>query len=106
MEYNNYLPISLSTPSRSANGAGSDMEKASPAIKSAAEDFEAMFLKEMLQQMFSDKESNELDGDPETDNIYQSMMVEQYGKIIARAGGIGVADYVTRTMLQMQEAQK
>ena len=31
------------------------------------------------------------------------MMTEEYGKIIARSGGIGVADHVKREMLRMQE---
>jgi hypothetical protein len=33
------------------------------------------------------------------------MMLEHYGKSMARAGGIGLADSVYRTMLQMQEAK-
>ena len=32
--------------------------------------------------------------------------VEHYGKAMSRAGGIGLADSVYRTMLQMQEAKE
>jgi Rod binding domain-containing protein len=32
------------------------------------------------------------------------MMVQEYGKIMAKAGGIGVADHVARQMLQLQES--
>ena len=31
------------------------------------------------------------------------MMVEQYGKSIARSGGIGIADSVEREILKLQE---
>ena len=34
------------------------------------------------------------------------MMVQEYGKAIARSGGIGIADSVQREILKMQENQQ
>jgi peptidoglycan hydrolase FlgJ len=38
------------------------------------------------------------------EDIYRSMLVEQYGKSLARAGGIGMSDAVQREILRLQEA--
>lgn len=72
-------------------------------IDKAAEDFEAMFLTEMLQHMFSGIETNEIFGGGQSEEVYRSYMLDQYGKIIARSGGIGVADYVKRELIKLQE---
>ena len=69
----------------------------------AAEDFEAVFLSQMLQHMFNGVDMNPLGGDGPDKEIYQSMLIDEYGKIIARSGGIGVADHVKREMIRMQE---
>lgn len=91
-------------------GKMSQLERAKRAAKSkneidrVAEDYEAVFLSQMLQHMFAG-----VDLDPTADgpgeDIYKSMMVDEYGKILARSGGIGVADYVKREMLKMQEVE-
>lgn len=73
-------------------------------IDRVAEDFEAVFLSQMLENMFAD-----VDVDPMSDGtgeeVYKSMMLEEYGKIVARSGGIGVADHVKREMLRIQEGR-
>jgi len=33
------------------------------------------------------------------------MMVQEYGKAIARSGGVGIADAVQREILRLQESQ-
>jgi flagellar protein FlgJ len=74
------------------------------AIDKAAQDFEAVFLSQMLQHMFSDIDMNPMteEAGPGED-IYKSMLIDEYGKILTRAGGIGVADHVKREMLKVQE---
>lgn len=79
--------------------------KSTEQIKAQAKDFESFFISQMLQPMFGESAKDTLTSAPETDEVYQNMMVDEYGKIIARSGGIGVADYVTRTLLQTQEVQ-
>lgn len=87
-----------------ANAKGMSAEK----IDATAKDFEAQFISQMLENMFAtvdDKNEGLGGGEDETSGkeIYRSMQLEQYGKAIANAGGIGVADYVKRQMLQLQE---
>jgi peptidoglycan hydrolase FlgJ len=74
------------------------------AIRKAAEEFEAVFVSQMLAPMFETLESDTMFGGGPGEDIYRSMMVEEYGKVIARSGGIGIADSVTREMLRIQEA--
>jgi Rod binding domain-containing protein len=37
--------------------------------------------------------------------MWRSLMVDEYGKSMAKAGGIGLADSVMSEMLRLQEAQ-
>jgi len=73
-------------------------------IDEAAQDFESVFLSQMLEHMFDGIKPDDNFGGGESEEIYKSMMIEQYGKIMSRAGGIGVADYVKKEMLAVQEA--
>lgn len=72
-------------------------------VGKAAEEFEAVFLSQMLAQMWQGVESDETFGGGEAENTWRGLMVEEYGKQIARAGGVGLADEVKAAMLKMQE---
>lgn len=69
----------------------------------ASKDFESMFISQMLEQMFGDSIGEEAYGDAESSEIYKSMMVDAYGKEIGKSGGIGIADYVKKELLKLQE---
>jgi peptidoglycan hydrolase FlgJ len=73
-------------------------------MRQVAQDFEGLFLGQMLENIFAGLETNELFGGGDAEDIYKSMMMEEYGKAMAKTGGIGVADHVMRQMLQQQEA--
>ena len=72
-------------------------------IRQAAEDFEAMFLSQMLAPIFAGLGEDSLFGGGPGEQVYRSMMVQEYGKAIASAGGLGIADTVEREMLKLQE---
>ncbi len=72
-------------------------------VEATAQDFEAQFLSQLLSSMFSTVDLKAGLGGSESEETYQSLMINEYGKTIARAGGIGVADQIKRTMLKMQE---
>ena len=71
--------------------------------KKVAEEFEAVFLGQMLQPMFKNIEAAEPFGGSPSEKIWRTMQVEEYGKAIAKAGGIGIADAVFREILKAQE---
>jgi len=90
----------ISSFKRLSMGARASAEK----IDETAQDFEAQFIAQMMQNMFSTVPVDEEFGGGEAEEIYRSMVVDEYGKLIARTGGIGVADHVKREMLRLQEA--
>ena len=54
--------------------------------------------------MFAGIKTDALFGGGPAEDIYRSLLVEEYGKAISRAGGIGIADQVQREILALQEA--
>ena len=75
------------------------------AINESAKDFEAVFVTEMLKPMFEGIKSDTLFGGGQTEEVFKGMMLQEYGKIIARSSSIGVADFVREEMIRIQEAQ-
>lgn len=76
-----------------------DMQK----IKKTAQEFEAVFIAEMLRPMFENIEAAEPFGGGNGEKIYRDMQVDEYGKAISKSGGIGLADSIMREMIKMQE---
>jgi len=66
-------------------------------------EFEAVFLSQMLAPMFNEIDTDGPFGGGSGETVYRSLMVDEYGKLIARAGGIGLADSVMREILKHQE---
>ncbi|MBF0392532.1 MAG: rod-binding protein [Alphaproteobacteria bacterium] len=75
-------------------------------VKKAAQDFEAVFLAQMLGHMFEGIETDGIFGGGHGEQMFRSMMVDEYGKQMARRGGIGLADHIEREMLKMQEVRQ
>jgi len=68
-----------------------------------AEEFEAFALSQFLQPMFENLKAEEPFGGGHAEKMWRSMQVDEYGKAIARAGGIGIADAVYSEILKLQE---
>jgi len=78
-----------------------DMDKS--AARKAAEQFEAVFLSQMLAPMFETVPTDSFMGGGQAESVYRGMMVEEMGKSLAKQGGIGIADSVFREILKLQE---
>ena len=74
-------------------------------MRETAQDLEAVFLSEMLRPMFKDLDAVEPFGGGPGQQMYRDMQVDEYGKALARNGGVGLADSVLRQMIKMQESQ-
>ncbi|GAA0601732.1 rod-binding protein [Caenispirillum bisanense] len=94
-----YELLNQSTTRSPKPGSARTVEQA----RKAAEEFEAMFIGQMLQHMFSGIETNPDFGGGAGEDMWRSVLVDQYGKEISKNGGIGIADAVMRTLLQNQE---
>jgi len=69
-------------------------------------DFEAMFLSSMMQPMFETlKPGKGLFGGGNAEATFQAMLVDEYGKVMAKAGGVGIAAMVRQQILQTQEVR-
>ena len=74
-------------------------------IDAVASEFEAQFVSQMLGTMFSTVDPHESLGGSDSEEVYNSMLVNEYGKILAKTGGIGIADQVKRAMISQQEVE-
>ena len=72
----------------------------------AAEEFEAVFLAQMLAPMFENLGQDDLVGGGFGEGVYRSLLVEEYGKAISRSGGVGIAEAVQREILKLQEIKE
>ena len=76
------------------------------AIKATAQDFEAFFVTHAFEDMYGDLSSDPLFGGGEAENIFRSFLLQEYGKQVAKTGGIGVSDMVQKQLLQLQESPR
>jgi Rod binding domain-containing protein len=93
------LPVFAGGTSRTAPAKTAD-EKA----WTQAQDFEAMFLNQMMQTMFTGVgEDGPLGSGPGT-GMWRSFLIDEYAKSTVKAGGIGIAKQVYAQLLNQQEA--
>lgn len=88
-------------------------QKEAPQVKSGAvdektrkavQDFEAFFISQMFEHMYDTVPVNETFGGGNAEKIYRSMMIDEYGKMMAKAGGIGITDQIMGQLLAQQES--
>ncbi len=67
-----------------------------------AQEFESVFLSQMLQPMFDGLKTDGTFGGGFAEEIYRGLMLENIGRDMAATGGIGLADAVMAEMVRMQ----
>lgn len=72
-------------------------------IDKIALDFEAMALAQFLAPMFAELETEPPFGGGHGEEVMRSMLVEEYAREIAAAGGVGIADQLRAELLRAQE---
>lgn len=71
-------------------------------IKETAEDFEAVFLAEMLKPMFEGIDVEEPFNGGKGEEIFRGMMLQEYGKEIAKNDITGIQTQVMNKLIEMQ----
>jgi Rod binding domain-containing protein len=61
-----------------------------------------MFLSQMLQPMFETVKVDPLFGGGHGEEIMRSFMIQEYGKVLAKQGGFGIAAHVKKAMIEAQ----
>ena len=73
-------------------------------MRAAAEKFEAFFLRTVLEDMIPAPKEDIFGGGGNAENIWNSLLHEQYAEMLAKRGGVGIADLVYQQLLTLQEA--
>jgi len=96
------LTASLSSIGVAANIQAQATLKIKGKAKEAAQNFEANFLDNMFQEMFTGIDGDGPFGGSGALKIWRSFMTDQMAKSFAKAGGIGIAPMVYNTLLKEQ----
>jgi peptidoglycan hydrolase FlgJ len=75
------------------------------AAHKAGENFESFFLSQVFETMYAGVGTDSLFGGGNAENVYRSLLLQQYSKVAAKAGGVGIADAVQREILRAQETK-
>ena len=73
--------------------------------RKVAEDFEAFFLSQFIENMLTGIKTDGPFGGGYGEEIFRSVLTQEYGKVMARNGGIGIADSVYREIIKLQEIE-
>jgi len=85
---------------RSPGTAPGDTEKA---LERKAENFEAVFLSNMLKPMFEGLKTDGMFGGGHGEKMFRQELIKEYGSEIAESTDIGIADSVKQELLKAQE---
>jgi Rod binding domain-containing protein len=103
------LPAPGLSPLDLVNANSEAAGKLSPAAqakaKASSQDFEAVFLNSMFQQMFTGLQGEGPFGGSGATGVWRSFLTDEYSKSFAKAGGIGIADHIYRSLIAQQEIQ-
>jgi len=73
------------------------------AARRTGEEFEALFLSSIMENLFAGVVTDGPFGGGKAEGMWRSVMLQEYGKVTAKAGGVGIAAAVQREILRLQE---
>jgi Rod binding domain-containing protein len=100
------LTVPLASLANAASTNAQAALKVKAKAKGTAQDFEAMFLNSMFQQMFTGIDGEGPFGGSGALGIWRSFLTDEYAKSFAKAGGIGIADHVYSSLLAQQNIRQ
>ena len=59
----------------------------------------------MMESMYEGVSTDGMFGGGHAEKVYRSLLLNEYGKLMAKTGTIGVSDSIMDSIIQMQEAQ-
>ena len=74
-------------------------------IAGTAEDFEAFFISRMMESMYEGVSTDGMFGGGNAERMYRSLLLNEYGKQMAKTGTVGVKDDIMRSIIEIQEMQ-
>ena len=69
----------------------------------AAKEYESIFISQFLGSMFSGIKTDGITGGGQGEEMFRSLMINEYGKAIQQRGGFGLAAHMKTELLKHQE---
>jgi len=91
--------MAAQTPAAAAPKATGDAAKA----EWAAKEYESVFISQFLGSMFSGIKTDTLTGGGQGEEMFRSLMVNEYAKGLQQRGGFGLAAQMKAQLLKHQE---
>ncbi len=99
------VALSSGLAGRGVPGGVTGGVKSFEAARVAAVELESQFLSQMLAPMFENLGAEAPFGGGIGEEMWRSMQVQEFGKGLSRAGGIGLADHILGELLALQEKE-
>jgi flagellar protein FlgJ len=94
------MSLAQQAPLASAPRATSDPTKAA----AAAKEYEGVFISQFLGSMFSSIPTDTITGGGPGEEMFRSLMIDQYAKGLEQRGGFGLATHMKSELLKHQQA--
>ncbi len=96
------LPIDVLSHKKPSLPANVADVKTREQARHVAQQFERMFVSEMLGPMFEGLETDGPFGGGNAEATFRPMLIDQYSDAIAKGGGIGISDTIMKEILKLQ----
>lgn len=97
-------PSLLASTAFAANGAPNlNGVRSEAAAEAVAREFEGFFISQMLQAMFAGLETPEPFGGGPGEEAFRGLLMEEYGKLVSKSGGIGMSASLKAEIMRLQE---
>lgn len=91
---------------RVAEGDAARLKREQDAIRRVSREFEALMVNEMLKAMRKTVGKDPLLGGGNAEEIYRSMLDQEYAQAIALQGGLGLAPLIERELMKVESMPK
>lgn len=86
----------------SSGTAGSVTDKQRQQAKKVSQDFEALFVGMMMKSMRATVGKDKLTGGGHGDEVYQSMLDQEYAAASVKRGGLGIAKIIEKDIIRQE----
>lgn len=104
MDRTDLISSTLPQQQLKAGGVGTDKERV--VARKAAREFEALFVGMMLKSMRETVGKDMLAGKGQSDEIYRSLLDQEYAKAIAEQGGLGLAKMIEAQLIKQPDMKQ
>ncbi len=74
-----------------------------PKLKKACRDFESLLVQQMLSRMRASLPKSDLFGSKDKEEVFRSMLDEEYAKEVSSSGSLGLADMLYAQFSEMKK---